>query len=113
MRARKSDALEARHVVDRFEQPRKIATRIIGRLIVIHDLTEKLHLFAARIGRFPNLCEDVGLRAHAFVAARIGHDAEAAELVAAFDDGDVRLHRVAAPGESKRERHVGVRIEIE
>ncbi len=47
MRAGKADALDAGDVVDRFEQRREIAGGIVGRLVVIHDLSEQLHLAAA------------------------------------------------------------------
>ena len=64
-------------------------------------------------GGIPDLGEDVGFRAHPLVAAGIRYDAEATELVAPFDDRDVRLDRIVAPGHSQGERHIVKRIEVD
>jgi hypothetical protein len=61
---------------------------------MVDDLPEELHLAASAADRLPNLRQDVGLGPHPLVAAGIRNDAEAAELVAPFDDRDVRLHRI-------------------
>ena len=52
-------------------------------------------------------------RAHALLSARIGDDAEGAELVAALDDGDVGLERVPPPRDAQRKRDVLDRVEID
>ncbi len=52
-------------------------------------------------------------RPHALVAARVRHDAERAELVAPFDDGDVRLRRIGAARDAEREGHVIERIDVD
>ena len=80
-------------LVHRLEQPGEVAAGIVGRRVVVHDLPEQLHLAAPGRRRLADLRQDVGLRPHPLVAARVRHDAEAAELVAALDDRDVRLHR--------------------
>src|SRR4051812_31660783 len=82
VRARETDSFDPRHFVYGFEQAAEIARRIVGCRVVVHDLSEQLDFLAPGFGCLPNLREDVGLRTHTFVAARIRHDAEAAELVA-------------------------------
>ena len=113
MRAREPDPLDARHVVDGLEQPRKVTAGVVGRLVVIDDLAEELHLAEPLAGRGAHLVEDLGLRTHALVAARVRHDAEAAALVAALDDRDPRPDRVVSPRQAERERHVVVRAEVD
>jgi hypothetical protein len=51
MRAREADAIDAGNLVDRFEQCREIARRIVRRLVVVDDLAEELHLPAGRSPR--------------------------------------------------------------
>ena len=77
MRARKPDALDARHVVHRLQQRGEIARRIVRRLIVIDDLPEQLDLAVPLARRLTHFVEDVALRPHALVAARVRHHAEA------------------------------------
>ena len=108
MRAREPDALDARRRRERLEQRREVAGRIVGRLVVVDDLPEQLHFACARRRRLADLGQDVGLRPHPLVPARVRHDAEAAELVAAFDDRDVGLDGIAAPRHAQRKRHVVV-----
>ena len=86
---------------------------IVRRVVVVDDLPEQLHFAVAAGGRLAHLGQDVGLRAHPLVAARVRHDAEAAELVAALDDRHVRLDRIAAPRHAERKRHIVVRIEVD
>ena len=113
MRAGEPDTLDAVDVVHRLEQAGEIAARVVRRLVVVHDLAEQLHFASAVRRGLADLRQDVGLRPHALVAARVRDDAEAAELVAAFDDRDVRLHRVVPPRHPERKRHIVVRVEIE
>ena len=84
---------------------------VVGRLVVVDDLPEQLDFPGAGVHRVPRLGDDVGRRAHALVAARVRHDAERAELVAAFDDGDVGLERIAAPRDPERKRDVVDRVD--
>ena len=79
MRAGEADALDAVHLVNGFQQTGKIALRIVGRLVVIDDLTEQLHFLQAARGGVADLRQNLALRPHPFVAARVRHDAEAAE----------------------------------
>ncbi len=67
---------------------------------------------APRVRGASDVRQDVGDRPHPLVAARIRDDAERAEFVAAFDDGDVRLERIRTARDPQRKRHVVVRIEI-
>ena len=113
VRARKANAFDALDVVHAFEERREIAGGIVRRLIVIHDLTEQVNLLPASRRRFPDLREDVGHGAHPLVPARERHHAERAEVVAAFDDRDPRLQRIASSRDAKRKRHVVVRIDVD
>src|SRR3954454_8554149 len=78
MRARETDALDALDVVNRFEEPGEIATGVVRRNVMIDDLAEQLHFAAAARRRLANLRDDVGLRTHPLVPARVRDDAEAA-----------------------------------
>ena len=113
MRARKPDALDARHLVHGLEQRRKVARGIVRRLVVIDDLPEQLNLAVPLARRLTHFVEDVALRPHPLAAARVRHHAERAELVAAFDDGDVRLHRIVPPRDAERKRHVFVGVDVD
>ena len=95
------------------EELREVAGGIVGRLVVIHDLPEELNLLPPRRHGVAHIGQDVGLGAHALVPARVRHHAERAVVVAAFDDGDVRLEWIAAPRDSKRKRHVVPGIDID
>ena len=103
MRAREPDALDAGDIVDLGEQLREVAAGIVRRLVVVDDLPEQLDLAAARVDGLADVRQDVGLGAHALVAARVRHDAEGAVVVAPFDDRDVRLDGIAAPRDPQRE----------
>ena len=59
VRAREAYAFDTLDVVHAFEERREIAGGIVRRLIVIHDLTEKVNLFMAARRRVPDLREDV------------------------------------------------------
>ena len=113
MGAREPDALDARDGVHRFEEPCEVARRIVGRLVVIDDLAEQLHLAMAGRRRLPDFRHDVGLRPHSLVPARVRDDAEAAELVAPLDDGHQRLDRIAASRDAERKGDVIVRVQID
>ena len=106
VRAGKSDALDARHVMNRLEQAAEVAIGVVRRAVVVDDLTEQLYLAPPRGSRFADFRENVRLRTHPFVSSRVRHDAETAEFVAAFDDRDVGLDRVAATRHTERERDV-------
>src|SRR5690348_14751910 len=91
VRAGEPDARDALDIVHRLEQSDEVTGGIVRRLVVVDDLAEQLYFLVPARGRFTDFGEDVRLRAHTFVSARIRHDTEAAEFVAAFDDRDVRL----------------------
>src|SRR5581483_12528001 len=86
MRTREADAVDTGDAVDRLDQAGEVAAGIVRRLVVVDDLPEQLHLAMPRRGRLGDLRQNVVLRAHPLVPARVGDDAEAAELVAPFDD---------------------------
>src|SRR5687767_4379035 len=92
--AREPDAAQAVDLVQTLEQSREIAGRIVGGLVMVHDLAEELYLPGARIRGLPCLRDNVGRLPHSFMSPGVRHDAERAELIAAFDDGDVRLERI-------------------
>src|SRR5262245_22718862 len=51
VRTRKPDTLDAGYIVNRLEQAREVARGVVWRVVVIDDLSEKLHfLVSARIG---------------------------------------------------------------
>src|SRR5678815_1948273 len=112
MRTRKADTVDAVNVVDRRQQRGKVTRRIVGRLVVIDDLPQELNLLPAAGDRLADVRNDVGFSAHAFVAPRIRDDAERAVVVAAFDNGDVSLDWIAAPGDPERERDVIPRVDV-
>ena len=110
MWTRETNPINSGDLVHRFEQRREIACRIVRRLVVIHDLAEELHLAAAAGRRLAHVGKNLGLGAHPLVTARIRDHAERAEVVAAFDDGDVGAHRIAAPHHPQRKRRFLVRV---
>src|SRR4051812_193760 len=104
MRTRKSNPFHARNVVDGLEQPREITRRVVGSLVVVHDLAEQLHLPPSRFGRRAHLREDLRLRPHTLLPAGIRHNAKTAVLVTPFDNRDPGSYEVAPPGDGKRKR---------
>jgi len=113
MRAREPDPVDAFDLVDGLQQAGEVAGRIVRRGVVIDDLAQQLHFPPSARRGLPHLGDDVGLGPHAFVAARIRYDAEAAEIVAPFDDRDVGLDRVVPPSHPQRERHIVVGIDVD
>ena len=113
MRAREPDPLETLDLVDAREQLREVARRVVRGLVMVHDLSEELDFPRARRDRLPHVREDVIDWAHPLVTARVRHHAEGAEVVAALDDRDVRLQRIAAASDPQRERHVVMRTDVE
>ena len=76
----------------------------------IHVLAEQLNFGVAEIGHLPGFRQD-GIRSPAaLLAAGEGNHAVGAELVAAFDDGDVAAVRVGAGGEFGFEAFVGLAV---
>ena len=67
MGAGESNPLDARNLMDRFEQRREIARLIVGGLVVVDDLAEQLNFLVAVRGRLRRLAHDVPLRPHPFV----------------------------------------------
>ena len=103
MRTGESDALDPWTVVDRFEQPGEVARRVVGGLVVIHDLPEQLHFLEAAACRVAHFREDLRFRPHPLVAARVRDHAEAAVLVAAFDDCHPGANRIARGASARTE----------
>ena len=85
--------------------------RAVGALAVIgiDVLPDQRHLAHARLGQALDLGDDFLDRARDFGAARVGHDAKCAELVAAFLHGDEGGN--AAPGDRFAARR-GERVEL-
>src|SRR3989454_11627181 len=68
---------------------REIGLRAVDRAAPgIHVLAEQRHLLYALGGQVRDLGDDVVERPRYLLAARVGHDAEAAVLAAAFHDRD-------------------------
>ena len=78
--------------------------------IAVDVLAEELDLGVALSGDALSFGEDGCRCARALLAARVGNDAVGAELVAAFDDGDVAAVRVGARGELGVEGLVGLAV---
>ena len=70
MGTRKSNPLDARHFVHLSEELREVASRVVWRLVVIHDLAEQLNLATSVLDGVPHFRKDVRLRPHPFVPAR-------------------------------------------
>ena len=113
MRAGKPDPRDALDFVDLLQQRREVTGGVVGRLIVIDDLPQELDFPQAPGGGVAHFGQDLGLRPHPLVAPRVRDHAEAAVLVAAFDDRHPRTHRVIAPRDAERERDVVVRAEVD
>ena len=92
-----ADALDA---VDGRHRAQQVAEAHVLVAIRIHRLSEQLHLFVAGLGHRARLAQHLARRRAALAPARVGDDAERAELVAAALDGDVSGD--AAPGAVRR-----------
>ena len=109
MRRRETHAPNSRHLANRRQQLREahLARRIAIR---IHILPEQLDVRIASVGHPPRFSQHGVGRPAALFAARIRNHAVGAELVAAFDDGDVAAMRVAARGEFRLKRLIGLPV---
>ena len=112
MRAREPDPIDAWNAAHPLQERGEVARRVVGRLVVIDDLTQQLNFPMTRARRLPGFGDDVGGRPHPLVPARVRHDAERAELVAPFDDRDARADGIGVPGDTERKRDVVVRIDV-
>ena len=85
-----AQAHDAGHVAETAQQFAERRRTPVGALPVIgvHVLPDQRHLAHARVGQALDLGHDLLDRARDLGAARIGHDAKRAELVAAFLHGD-------------------------
>ena len=81
-----------------------------GTLLLLAGLGWLIQTLARRL---PHFLEDVPLRPHPLVAARIRHDAERAELIAPLDDRHVRLDGIVAARDAEGKRHVFVRVDVD
>ena len=81
-----------------------------GVAVAVDVLAEELDLGEAGLGDALGFGEDGGGGAAALFAAGVGDDAVGAELVAAFDDGDVAAVGVGAGGEFGVEGLVGLAV---
>ena len=109
VRSGEAHAADAWNFADRGQQfgERLLPCRI---LVGIHVLAEQLNFGVAEIGHLAGFGEHGVGCAAALFAAREGHHAVGAELVAAFDDGDVAAVRVGARGEFGFEALVGLAV---
>src|SRR5262245_24449153 len=106
MGTRKSNPLDARHFVHLSEELRKVASRVVWRLVVIHDLAEQLNLATSVLDGVLHFRKDVRLRSHPFVPAGVRNDTERAVVVAPFYNRDVRLYGVCTPGDPQRKADI-------
>ena len=104
-----ADAADAGHLGHGDEQfgEAKLPFRIT---VAVDVLAEELNLGIAQIGDAAGLCEDRREAAAALLAARVRHDAIGAELVAAFNDGDVAAVGVLPGGEFGFEGLIGLAV---
>ncbi len=92
MRRGEADALDARHGRDVMDERCEVDDRAVFHRarIGIHVLAEQRHLAHTLRGELADLGHRGFERAAHFIAARVGHDAEAAVLGAAFHHADER-----------------------
>src|SRR5262245_40999847 len=102
MRARKPDALDARHLVDGFQKRREVARRVVRGLVVVDDLPQQLDFSVDLISGADHFLDDVPSWTHALVPARVRDDAKGTELVAPLDNGDERLDWIVASRQAER-----------
>ena len=100
MRGGVANAVEPGEPGERAHQIAEAPFPVIETLAVIgvDVLPEQGDLPRARCDQFARLVQDLRRRARILGAAGIGHDAERAELVAAFLDGQKRGHPLPCPG---------------
>ena len=92
MRRSEANAFEAVDFVDGFEQLDKSGFAVYDRDVAFavagDDLAEQRDFLHAARDQFAAFGDDIGDGAAAFFAARVGHDAEGAVLIAALHDAD-------------------------
>ena len=94
----RGDEPEAAESLDRATPPQELsqAGAVLGVGVGVDGLAEEHDLGETPIDEVANLLQDLRRAAAAFPAAREGHDAEGAELIAAFDDRHKGLESGAA-----------------
>ncbi len=81
------------------------------RIVVGVDvLAQQLDFGVARVGHLPRLVQHGNRSPAALFAARVRHHAVGAELIAAFNDGDVAAVRIRPRGELRLKRLVGLAV---
>ena len=105
--------LNPRHLVDEPEQFGEVTIFAIGCLIVVDDLSQEVDLAVARVRRLTDLLDDFRRRTHSFMAPSVWDHTERTEIIAALDDRDVGPDGVMSDGETKRERHIVVGVDVE
>src|ERR1017187_493156 len=113
MRAGEANPLDPRDAVHTLQELSEVAGFVIRRLIVVDNLPEELDFAMSRIGRVFHFGQNVRDRPHAFVSSGVRHDAERAEFVASFDNGDPRPYRVAMTHHAEGKRDIVVWVDIE
>ena len=98
MAGSEANAADPRHLADGRKQlgEAQLPFRIA---VAVDVLAQQLDLGIALVGDAPRLCKHGCGSAAALFAPRVRDDAIGAELVAAFDDGDVSAVRILARGE--------------
>ena len=105
----KAYAPNARHLAHGSQQFRE-APLPFRVAIAVHVLAQQLNLGVAQVGDAPRLFQHGGRGAAALFAARVRHHAVGAELVAAFDDGDVAAVGILPGGELGLEGLFGLAV---
>ena len=99
--AQPRDAGNVREPVQQPAERRGAAVRVLA-VIGVDVLADQRDLADAGVGQPLRLGDDLGDRPRHFGAARVGHDAEGAELVAAFLHGDEGRHAALADRRAAR-----------
>src|SRR5579871_629152 len=109
VRGGEADAADARDVADGGEEFGE-GHAAGGVAPGVDVLAQELDVGVAKVGHLAGFDEDGGGGAGALFAPGVGDDAVGAELVAAFDDGDVAAVRVGAGGEVGLEGEIGLAV---
>jgi hypothetical protein len=92
--------------VDRLEKTREVAIWVVGRLVVIDNLSEEVNFPPAFICGSCSVGKDLRLESHPLVAARVWYHAEGAMVVASLNDRDIGSDLVLSANRAERKGDV-------
>ena len=85
---------------------------ILGQ-VTLSGSSAQVFINGVYIDRLLHIRQNLRLRPHALVPAGVRHDAEGAVVVAALDDGHIRLHRVLPPRNPEGKGHIVIRVHVD